>query len=123
MTESRIWHHTLTLAAQLADMDAVVGLPYAVIILGRDRNGRINPASMPITAHDALMRLQWRWADDPAVVLLTDHYAKALMTALRMIPQEMKTPMAQSVMLQVIQDWEDIHAKFEAQLRPPPQKI
>ena len=50
--------------------------------------------------------------------MLTEHYAKALMQVLPMIPPEMKTSTAQSVIVQVIQDWEDIHREFEDQLKP-----
>jgi hypothetical protein len=58
------------------------------------------------------------YEQDPALVMLTEHYAKALMQVLPMIPPEMKTSTAQSVIVQVIQDWEDIHREFEDQLKP-----
>ena len=46
-----------------------------------------------------------RYEQDAALVMLTGHYAKALMQALPMIPLEMKTSTAQSVIVQVIRDW------------------
>jgi len=77
-----------------------------------------DPVNYQANAHAALERLQRRYAEDPALVLLTNHYAKALMTVLPMLPPEMKTSTMQSVMAQVIQDWEDVHLEYEQQLTP-----
>ncbi len=47
--------------------------------------------------------------------MLTEHYAKALIAVLPMILPDMKTSTAQSVIVQVIQDWEDVRGEFEQQ--------
>lgn len=78
-----------------------------------------NPATLKINAHEALMRMQKRFEQDPALVLLTTHYAKAVMTILLMLPPQAHTSAIQSVMVQVIQAWEDVHRTFENQLAPP----
>jgi len=77
-----------------------------------------DPTKLNLNAHEALLRMQRRYEQDPALVMLTEHYAKALMQVLPMIPPEMKTSTAQSIIVLVIQDWEDIHRDFEEQLRP-----
>ena len=68
-------------------------------------------------AHEALERMQKRFDQAPALIMLTTHYAKALLIVLPMLPIEMRTSTIQSVMAQVIQGWEDIHREFESQLR------
>ncbi len=77
-----------------------------------------NPAGFHMNGHEALERMQRRYEQDPALVTLTEHYAKALLAVLPMIPPEMNTSTAQNVIVQVIQDWEDVHNEFEQQLRP-----
>jgi hypothetical protein len=59
--------------------------------------------------------MQRRYEQDPALVMLTEHYAKALIAVLPMILPDMKTSTAQSVIVQVIQDWEDVRGEFEQQ--------
>jgi len=76
-----------------------------------------DPTKLNLNAHEALERMQRRYLLDPALVMLTEHYAKALMQVLPMIPPEMKTATAQSVIVQVIQDWEDLHFEFDQQLK------
>jgi hypothetical protein len=79
-----------------------------------------DPTKLNLNAHEALLRMQRRYEQDPALVILTEHYAKALMTVLPMIPPEMKASTAQSVIVQVIQDWEDVHREFSEQLKESP---
>jgi hypothetical protein len=79
-----------------------------------------DPMKFHTNAHEALQRLQRRYEQDPALIMLTEHYAKALMTLPPMIPPEMKTSTAQSVIAQVILDWEDIHNRFDEQLKNAP---
>lgn len=62
--------------------------------------------------------MQCRFEQHPPLVLLTTHYAKALIAVLPMLPPQTHTSTIQSVMAQVIQDWEDIHRKFDDQLKP-----
>lgn len=38
-----------------------------------------DPTRLNLTAHEALERMQRRYQQDPAIVLLTEHYAKALL--------------------------------------------
>ncbi len=77
-----------------------------------------DPTKLQTNAHEALQRMQRRYEQDPALVMLPEHYDKALMRLLPMIPWEMKTSTAQGVIVQVIQYWEDVHKSFEEQLRP-----
>ena len=81
------------------------------------------PEDLPVfdASNDGLFtmaRLQRRYEQDPALVMLTEHYAKALMVVLPMLPEAMKASTSQSVIVQTIQDWEDIHKKFDDQLKP-----
>ncbi len=43
-----------------------------------------DPTKFQTNAHEALLRMQRRYEQDPALVMLAEHYAKALMTVLSM---------------------------------------
>jgi hypothetical protein len=77
-----------------------------------------NPTNLQANAYSALICVQGRFEQDTALVLLTTHYAQGLMAVLLVLPPQTHTSTIQSVIVQTIQDWEDIHRKFEDQLKP-----
>jgi len=79
-----------------------------------------DPAQFNLQSQAIMTRMQSRMMHDPAVVSFSNHYGKALDEALKLLPPTMWPAAIQSLLLQVLIEWEDVHEEFNSQLKVTP---
>jgi hypothetical protein len=73
---------------------------------------------MSVESNRLMMRLSNRMHSDPSLAAFTAHFAGALTMSLKILPETLHQNAIQSLLLQAIVDWEDVHTEFGAQLKP-----
>jgi hypothetical protein len=76
-----------------------------------------DPIKMAAESDRTFRRMALRMKEDPALGVFTTHYAQALAQTLRVVPEGLHASAIQSLLLQVVTEWEDVNREFEAQLK------
>jgi len=79
-----------------------------------------DPAKMQLDSQAIVTRMQARMMHDPAVVSFSNHYGKALDEALKLLPPTMWPAAIQSLLLQVLIEWEDVNIAYDSQFKSAP---
>jgi hypothetical protein len=79
-----------------------------------------DPARFNMESNRLMIRLSNRMQNDPSLTALTAHFAQALAATLLVLPPNLHAQAIQSLLMQTVVEWEDVHAEFGAQLKPAP---
>ncbi|HEV3219563.1 MAG TPA: hypothetical protein VGZ48_07310 [Candidatus Acidoferrales bacterium] len=79
-----------------------------------------DPAKLSAEAHASFHRMQARLQADPALGVFTKHYSEALAQVIPLFLPQNQPMLIQSLIVQIVSEWEDINREFEGQLKVAP---
>jgi hypothetical protein len=77
-----------------------------------------DPARFNTESNRLMIQLSNRMQNDPSLTALTGHFSQALAATLVVLPPNLHAQAIQSLLMQMVVEWEDVHAEFGAQLKP-----